>query len=146
MTIQTDGLVFNKYISILYRKTQIHLNHTLKAYDLNSAEFVYLLHLDETRVNLRDLGDDLRMDHAQTTRVVKSLEEKGLILKERGEDRRCYLVSLTDQGQIIKPQILSVMREWVGQLTQDLEENELELFLNLLHKVAHRAIEETNGR
>lgn len=136
------------YISVVHRKTQIYLNQELKKYGMNSAEFVYLIHIKEQEpMELKSLGAHLRMDDAQTTRVIRSLEEKNLVRKLRSpKDRRAYDVELTEQGRAVKPRILEDLDRWVSLLTEDMSQGESESLLRLLRMTAHKAAGLTEGK
>lgn len=135
-------------VSVIHRKTQIYLNQELKKYGMNSAEFVYLIHIrDQEPMELKSLGAHLRMDDAQTTRVIKSLEEKGLAKKQRNEtDRRAYDVILTPQGRDLKPKILADLDRWVALITEGIEAQEVDTLIRLLRMTAHKAAGLTEGK
>lgn len=135
-------------ISVVHRKTQIYLNQELKKYGLNSAEFVYLIHIrDNEPSELKSLGAHLRMDDAQTTRVIKSLEQKGLVTKLRNpKDRRAYDVSLTDHGRDLKPKIIKDLNDWVDLITKGVKPDEMNQFIDILRKTAKKAVALTEGK
>lgn len=135
-------------ISVVHRKTQIYLNQELKKYGLNSAEFVYLIHIrDNEPSELKSLGAQLRMDDAQTSRVIKSLEAKGLATKLRNpKDRRAFDVSLTDYGRELKPKIIKDLNGWVDLITKGVDPVEMNQFMAILRKTAQRAVEFTEGK
>ncbi|KAF5075389.1 HTH-type transcriptional regulator MgrA [anaerobic digester metagenome] len=135
-------------VSVIHRKTQIYLNSELKKYGLNSAEFVYLIHIREHEpTELKSLGAHLRMDDAQTTRVIKSLEEKGLVRKLRSRtDRRAFDVEFTQAGRDVKPLILEDLDRWVSGITEGLPEQEVEEMIRLLRQTAQRAVSLTEGK
>lgn len=135
-------------ISVIHRKTQIYLNQELKKYGLNSAEFVYLIHIREgAPTELKSLGGHLRMDDAQTTRVIRSLEEKGLVRKLRNQtDRRAYDVEFTAEGLRVKPKILEDLDRWNRLITEGLAEDQVEAMLRMLRLTAKNAVRVTEGK
>lgn len=135
-----------KYISIIMRKSQVHLNAAMKEFDLNSAEVRYLIHLDEEVRNLKEISRLVHLDDAQTTRVIRSLEQKDLIRKEpSSEDGRAFAVSLSEQGIALKPEILHRLDQWHDCLLQDLSEEEEDQLMDWLKLIARRAIQEIQG-
>ncbi|HET9170457.1 MAG TPA: MarR family transcriptional regulator [Actinospica sp.] len=49
---------------------------------------------------MRDLAAELVMDKPYTTQIVDALEERGLVVRTvDARDRRCRIVSLTDEGR-----------------------------------------------
>lgn len=135
-------------ISIIHRKTQIYLNQALKSYGLNSAEFVYLIHIQDAGVTaLRTIGAHLRMDDAQTTRVIQSLGEKGIIRKLRSqEDKRAFGVELTELGRDVKPKILKDLDEWIRLITGGIPEAEIAPLIRQLGLIAANATTLTEGK
>lgn len=134
-------------VSIIHRKTQIYLNQELKKFSLNSAELVYLIHIrGEEPTQLKTLSSHLRMDDAQTSRIVKSLEEKGLLEKIRSrEDGRAFEVRLTEHGKKLRPKILADLFHWIQEITQGIPEDELQPFINNLGTTARNATLLTEG-
>ena len=135
-------------ISVIHRKTQIYLNQELKKYGLNSAEFVYLIRIKDTQATrLKTLGAHLRMDDAQTTRVIRSLEEKNLVSKIRSqEDKRAFDIELTPLGKELKPKIIEDRNEWIRLITLGMESTQVEAFIKNLSLVAQNAMELTEGK
>ena len=115
---------------------------------MNSAEFVYLIHIkDNQATSLKSLGAHLRMDDAQTTRVIRSLEEKNLVSKLRcQDDKRAFDIELTQLGQTLKPKIIEDRNEWIRLITAGLEETEIESFIKNLSLIAHNATALTEGK
>lgn len=134
-------------VSIIHRKTQIYLNQELKRFSLNSGELVYLIHIGgEKPTPLKTLSAHLRMDDAQTSRIISSLEEKGLIEKIRStDDRRAFEVMLTDHGSKLRPKILEDLFQWIGKITGGIPADELQPFLNNLGLTARNALLLTEG-
>jgi MarR family 2-MHQ and catechol resistance regulon transcriptional repressor len=76
------------------------LAEALEAGPLNLAHLGVLealLHLGP--MVQRDLARKLLRSPANVTAVVDQLEARGWVRRERGDDRRCFLVHLTDEGR-----------------------------------------------
>ena len=53
-----------------------------------------------------DLNKRLQIDKSAVTRILNTLKEKGLIIKEIAkEDKRSQMISLTEKGKVLYPQI-----------------------------------------
>lgn len=137
-----------RWISILYRQFQIYINNELAPYDLNSSEFIYIKSLAEHEgVNQKFLSDVLIIDDALTTRVMKSLEKKGYIIREKSvEDKRSYTVRLTEKGVKIQPVIFEKLRFWTNALAKDVSETEVEFMLEKLQLMSRNALLITKGK
>lgn len=142
----TKGI--GKWISIIHRKTQMHMNHASSEIGLNLTESLYLTHLKEDRaVNRKWLTDHLSMDDALTTRTLRGLEERGLIIQERSEtDQRQLSVRLTSKGASLVPLILRAHRLWLEELTRDFTPDETKRAGYMLEQMAVRAIACTEKR
>lgn len=81
----------------------------LKKYNLTYTGYIVLVAIDKNEViNIKTLGDRLYLDSGTLTPLLKKLEEKGFVNRERAiNDERNLRVSLTDsgietQGKILK--------------------------------------------
>ncbi len=72
----------------------------LKKYNLTYTGYIVLVAIDEKEViNIKTLGDRLYLDSGTLTPLLKKLEEKRFINRERAvNDERNLRVSLTQQG------------------------------------------------
>lgn len=72
----------------------------LKKYNLTYTGYIVLVAIDEKEViNIKTLGDRLYLDSGTLTPLLKKLEEKGFVNRERAvNDERNLRVSLTQQG------------------------------------------------
>ncbi|MGL4848900.1 MAG: MarR family winged helix-turn-helix transcriptional regulator [Clostridium sp.] len=115
-----------KYISMLYRRSLVYLNNNLKEYNITSSEYMYIINIpDNESVNLTYLSHKLSVDPALTTKVINNLVKKGFIEKIKSEtDKRACEVSLTKEGQKVKPEIFRVLNDWVLIMTEGMEEDE----------------------
>lgn len=136
-----------KWISIIYRQSQIYLNNELKPYNLNSSEYIYLINIAENEgVNQKYLSDILIIDNALTTRVMKSLEKKGYIIREKcPEDKRSYNVRLSKKGREIQPIILEKLANWTDILAKNMEEEEINTIIDKLKTMSNNALLVTKG-
>lgn len=136
-----------KWISILHRQSQIYLNKELKPYDLNSSEYIYLVNLAENDgVNQKYLSDMIIIDDALTTRVMKSLESKGYIIRERNlNDQRSYNIRLTEKGVRIQPIILEKLKYWTDIISKGLNEEDKDSIIEKLIAMSNNALKVTKG-
>ena len=75
-------------------------------------------------------------DGSAITRMLDRLEKKDLIKREAApEDRRALQIYLTDKGQETLERALPLAREALAELTQVLNEQEVELLKGLLTKI-----------
>ncbi|MEV6965883.1 MarR family transcriptional regulator [Hamadaea sp. NPDC051192] len=84
---------------------------------------------------MRDLAEQLRCDRSYITSLADQLEERGLITRVPGEDRRYKLLALTEEGVALRSRIAQAVAErnmLLHRLTDD-ERNTLAPLLERLH-------------
>lgn len=137
-----------KWISILHRQSQVYLNRKLKPYGLNYSEYIYLVNLQESdEVNQKHLSDLLIIDGAFTARALKSLENKGYIIREKSRsDKRSYKIKLTEKGIKIQPIILEALKSWTDIISEGMDEEEKDSIIQKLKAMSNNAIKVTKGK
>lgn len=76
----------------------------LKEIDLTYTQYITMMVMwEEKQVLTRHLRDRLFLDSGTITPVIKKLEEKGLVTKERSrEDARDLIVTITPEGESLR--------------------------------------------
>ncbi|MCR5306398.1 MAG: MarR family transcriptional regulator [Oscillospiraceae bacterium] len=82
---------------------------------LTYTQYVTMMVLwDERQISVRDLGKRLYLDSGTLTPVLKSMESKGYVTRQRSEqDERLLIISLTDAGEALRGNA-AVIPEQVG--------------------------------
>jgi DNA-binding MarR family transcriptional regulator len=72
----------------------------LKELDLTYLQYMVLMLLwQESKLNVKELGERLRLDSGTLTPLLKRLENKGLVARSRSQlDERVRIISITRQG------------------------------------------------
>ncbi|MEM6942069.1 MAG: MarR family transcriptional regulator [Pseudomonadota bacterium] len=98
---------------------------------------VVLMTLAETgRISLNELTKRVARDKSQMTRMIRSLENKGLIGREMApNDRRVSLIFLTPMGSEIVGELLQTVAEVVGEILEPISKSEQKLLQSLLSQV-----------
>ena len=78
--------------------------------NLTYTQYITLLVLwEEENINVSELGERLLLDSGTLTPVLKSLEEKGYILRKRSEkDERVLFATITERGLNLREKALSI--------------------------------------
>lgn len=80
------------------------------------------------------------MDKGQISRALKPMISKGLVVSETHQtDNRQTLLSLSTEGQAIHDSTVTVMRERQVNLTQNVAEQDLQTFFDVLEKIYQNA-------
>ena len=93
----------------------------LDAIDLTYTQYIAMMVLWESETaSIKELGQRLYLDSGTLTPVVKALETKGLVTRERSaEDERVVMVSLTDAGRCLMAEAKAVPEQIVSCIKLD---------------------------
>ena len=103
--------------------------------DLTYTQYITMMILwDKKAMNVKMLGEYLYLDSGTLTPVLKKLESKGYIKRERSkEDERNLLVTITPEGEQLKEQAV-VIPDQMSKCVSINAEEAAELY-RLLYKV-----------
>lgn len=101
---------------------------------LTYTGYITLLALwEEDNIPVNKLGNRLYLDSGTLTPLLKKLESKGLITRNRGNDERLVYIHLTDKGKQLKEKAVHVPREIFCSI--DMEFDEAFKLLHELHNL-----------
>lgn len=111
--------------------------------DITLSQFQALLLIDRNRqCSVTDLAHHLMITLATTTRILDSLERKGLIRRERDHrsDRRYVVIRLTEKGSEVLKQVKDQNILLMDKiLDESLSDEEVEILKLLLRKFLNAA-------
>jgi DNA-binding MarR family transcriptional regulator len=136
-----------KWISVIHRQFQIYHNRELKAYDINSSEYIYLVNLyEKDGVSQEQLSANLFLDKSATARAIGRLEKLGYVQRTRSPlDSRAYLVTLTEKGLKMQGFIKEKLMYWSNTLSNGFSEEQIEVFSEMIKQMSMNAWTETKG-
>ena len=78
--------------------------------DLTYTQYIAMMAFwEKSEMNVKDLGKRLFLDSGTLTPVLKTLESKGFISRERSkEDERNLIVRVTDEGMALRDKCASI--------------------------------------
>lgn len=102
---------------------------------LTYTQYITMMVLwEHKKVNVKDLGAELFLDSGTLTPLLKSLEQKGYIERERDKgDERILNVTITESGEALKDQVVSLPKIVANSINLDKKEV-LELY-RILYKI-----------
>lgn len=112
-----------------------------KGFEITPEQFLILdLIHDNGELYQRQICEITLKDRSNVARLIKILEEKGLVKKETSSNgRRIFKITATEKGQrvrdLIKPTALEVRKTLMNGITDE----ELRITLATLHKVYENA-------
>ena len=107
--------------------------------DLTYTQYITMMVMwERKKINVKELGESLYLDSGTLTPLLKKLEKKGYITRERSkEDERNLIVSITEKGERLRDEAVDVpqqMRQCVN-LTGDEAKTLYALLYKLLGKL-----------
>lgn len=103
--------------------------------DLTYTQYITMMALwEKEEINVKDLGEILYLDSGTLTPVLKKLEQKGYICRNRSsEDERVLIVTLTPEGEKLKEKAVEIP----GKINTciSLSKEEALTMYQLLHKL-----------
>lgn len=106
----------------------------LEKLDLTYTQYIAMMALWETpSLNVKELGKKLYLDSGTLTPLLKSLEKKGYVRRERSEnDERVVMITLTEEGKNLRGEAVNIPAN-VGGCIELTKEDAV-----TLHKILHQ--------
>lgn len=110
----------------------------LEKLDLTYTQYITMMVLwEQKEMNVKALGESLYLDSGTLTPVLKKLESKGYISRQRSkEDERNLCVTITSTGENLRDTALNIP-EQIGKCVK-LEPHEAMQLYQLLYKVLNQ--------
>ncbi len=82
----------------------------LNEIDLTYTQYITMMVMwEHQQVSVKELGKKLFLDSGTLTPLLKNLEKKGLVTRERSkEDERVLVVSITDEGRALREKAVEI--------------------------------------
>lgn len=129
-----------RLISILHRQAQIYHNNALRALEISSAEYPFLMYLyRKDGASQDEMSCFLVIDKAATARSIKALEEKGFIERRKdSHDKRFNYVFLTEKAKSVEEEVRNTVWNWSRLLTEGMTEEEVEDLIRTLENMVDK--------
>lgn len=112
------------------------LNEALKEYELYSAQWSILYTLKRFGIMTQtEIWQYLHVEAPTVTRTLVKLEQRKLIIRSEGKDKRERVVQLTEEAQILIPIIEERIDQVEKQLLLSLSMDEVDQLTKLLKKI-----------
>ena len=134
---RTSRHIFGYRLGLLARQWRHQVDQTVKALDLTEATWRPLLHLNHLgdEVRQKDLAESMGIDGSSLVRLLDMLEERDLIRRADGRDRRCKLVTLTPEGRALMERTRAVVIALEEDMLRGLNDDEMDTLIRLLGKI-----------
>ena len=126
---RTIGLIAKRYIGILYNQLK-HLGV--------GPYFIVLVITERTNGTLtqQEIADASGLDKTNVLRIIDNLSEKQLLIRvPKPDDRRAYLIQLTEGGKEIMPNVNTAINELNKACFNGISQEEIDAFYRIMDKI-----------
>jgi len=136
-----------KIISRIYWCTQAYMEQKLYDYGIGSGEVVILMTLyHKNSMKQKEIAEKIHINKATVSREIEKLIKSGYVRRRRdGESRRGYIITLTEKGESIVPEIKEILLEWKKILMHGFSMRERGYIMRALEKMEKNAIRAVKG-
>lgn len=108
----------------------------LDALGLTYTQYITMMVLwEEEHISVKDLGQKLHLDSGTLTPLLKKLESKGYLVRERShQDERVVIACITDEGRKLKQAAVGVPQAMMRQMA-DFSRSDAKALYDLLYKL-----------
>jgi DNA-binding MarR family transcriptional regulator len=123
-----------KLVLQLSRKSQLCIGDALKKYDITASEEPFFMAIkSRDGLTQEELTEAVGVDKAVTTRVIRSLEEKGFVKRTRDKsDRRSNHIFATKKLTKVGGEVLGELHEFNSRIADGIPEEKLAELYNML--------------
>jgi DNA-binding MarR family transcriptional regulator len=127
---------FGKYISAIYRHSQILISDRLQPFQIGSGQYIFLLTIAEYEgISQKALSERLAMDKTTTAKAVGKLEKLGYVSRKSSPlDHRYNELYLTDLGKSVVPKVKNILNELTTWSLAGVSDEEYKAMMNALRK------------
>jgi DNA-binding MarR family transcriptional regulator len=132
-------------ISCVFRNSHSFFDSVFKEFHIGRGQMHYFMYIVNHGNGLSqdEITHALEIDKATTARALKNLEDNGYIERKSDEkDKRIKRVFLTKKGADIKDELKKAAEVWEEKVTQGIEEEKMEIFLDVLDKMKENMIKQ----
>jgi len=134
---------FMKMLNNISRSQAIYRHSKIAANDLQVCHYAFVLAIcREPGRSQEEIARELCLNKSTVARNLNYLDENGYITRSPlPSDKRQFSVHPTEKMLKIYPQIRSVSNEWITLLSENIPQNELDIFHSVLERMQARARE-----
>ncbi|MEJ6951854.1 MarR family winged helix-turn-helix transcriptional regulator [Natronospora cellulosivora (SeqCode)] len=118
------------------RSLKKEFRSVMEEYGLTWVQFHALYHIDKEGIAFKKLSEHLHCNASNLTGLIDRMIEKEFVYRVQSkEDRRVWLIKLTEKGENFKIKLIPEYRQKIEERMSVLNETELETLKNLLIKL-----------
>jgi DNA-binding MarR family transcriptional regulator len=118
-------------------KMKNNLMRKIKSFDITTEQWMIMNRLfEEGGISQKELSERTLKDQGALTRTLDIMEKKGLVKRQiNPDDRRSFLIYLTDEGQDVRVQIVPIAEQCIEDAVKGFTEEEVDTLTTLLKRV-----------
>lgn len=130
-----------RYINVISRCGAVWRGDKLKGTDIGASHTSYIMTVcRHPGISQDKLAKRIYINKSNVTRNLAYLESCGYIeRRQKDTDKRVTEVYPTEKAMEILPTVQNMLREWNNYLTEDFSEEEMEMFMSMLSRLAGKA-------
>ena len=130
-----------RYINVISRCGAVWRGDKLKGTDIGSSHTSYIMTVcRHPGISQDKLAKRIYINKSNVTRNLAYPESCGYIeRRQKDTDKRVTEVYPTEKAMEILPTVQNMLREWNNYLTEDFSEEEMEMFMSMLSRLAGKA-------
>lgn len=123
-------------ICLVARKIHQSLTAKFKEFDITPEQWVILKELSkEDKISQNELSFRVEKDKNNIKAIVDKLEKKGYVIREENlNDKRAFLITLTNKAYLLINELKDIDTEFNNDLSKNINEEDIKLFKSLLIK------------
>lgn len=130
-----------RYINVISRCGAVWRGDKLKGTDIGASHTSYIMTVcRHPGISQDKLAKRIYINKSNVTRNLAYLESCGYVeRRQKDTDKRVTEVYPTEKAMEILPTVQNMLREWNNYLTEDFSEEEMEMFMSMLSRLAGKA-------
>ena len=135
--LKLDDSIDFKLVRVV-NKLRCQIGRQLKDLDMTSEQWVVLARLwEQDGLNQKELAEKILKDQANMTRILDKVVKKGWVQRlDAVEDRRAYLLYLTDEGKRMVETTYPLVTQVKEKLESRLTDQEIKVVMSILDKLS----------
>ncbi len=146
LKINNSTIPLGLIVSMIHRTRMMYLNDKVKDMDITPGQFPFIMVLsNEEGITQEELAAHFHIDKGTVARALRKLEDKNYLFREvDSENRRRYLIYLTEKGKRTVPKITNIEQEWENSICSRFSEEEYNRLFEILKILAINSLEKVN--
>jgi len=143
---ELSNVPLGAFISIIHRTRMIYINDKIKELGLTAGQYPFFMELSHNEgITQDDIANLFHIDKGTVARALRKLEDNKFIYREIDpENRRRYLIYLTEKGKDTIPQVKSIDKEWENLVCSEFSNDENSRLLEILQELVINSLEKVH--